>query len=481
MSELKPVGSNSRLSSGLSESTASESLSISRNLELLCLLDKFKDNSRSNSSSFDNVFVELKLRLSALQISVIDKEIDHLLVLYSLIFNDKELPEPIKVQLARLQVYILMSAVQEGGFLDHSSNPARLLLDKVFKTEVGLAISGNGERSGEDVLREGINEIISSEVVNFDSFEVLLDLYTNHINERSGPVEENKSAVKAAEVTKTTQIVLAMMREITVPLQALNKPSILFDKVLSPLLLQIALTDGLKSSAWIKTVQMAKTQVWSLVPKTTEKDQQKLLATLPHVSKSLVRGMHSLKLSAQLQKSLDEYLKLEQKEVIQQGENNIELARAGREEKPVEKTTPVETPATASPASSKEKMIDEIDDFSSMMKTGIYQLTDEMREALNPDVNEEIIEKPVESVADKIKLGDWIEVKQDNSSELAKLTWRSEDNSLFIFVDRSGNRVREIDGTMLNYEIETGTITLVGSTAISAEKSQLSTRNVFHS
>ncbi|MCZ6881867.1 MAG: hypothetical protein O7F15_02525, partial [Gammaproteobacteria bacterium] len=96
MSELKPVGSNSRLSTGLSESTASESLSISRNLELLCLLDKFKDNSRSNSSSFDNVFVELKLRLSALQISVIDKEIDHLLVLYSLIFNDKELPEPIK-------------------------------------------------------------------------------------------------------------------------------------------------------------------------------------------------------------------------------------------------------------------------------------------------------------------------------------------------------------------------------------------------
>ncbi|MCZ6668235.1 MAG: DUF1631 family protein [Gammaproteobacteria bacterium] len=481
MSELKPVGSNSRLSTGLSESTASESLSISRNLELLCLLDKFKDESRSTLSSFDNVFVELKLRLSALQISVIDKEIDHLLVLYSLIFNDKELPEPIKVQLARLQVYILMSAVQEGGFLDYSSNPARLLLDKVFKTEVGLAISGNGERSGEDVLREGINEIISSEVVNFDSFEVLLDLYTNHINERSGPVEENKPAVKAAEVTKTTQIVLAMMREITVPLQALNKPSILFDKVWSPLLLQIALTDGLKSSAWIKTVQMAKTQVWSLVPKTTEKDQQKLLATLPHVSKSLVRGMHSLKLSAHLQNSLDEYLKLEQKEVIQQGENNIELARAGREEKPVEKTTPVETPAIASPASSKEKMIDEIDDFSSMMKTGIYQLTDEMREALNPDVNEEIIEKPVESVADKIKLGDWIEVKQDNSSELAKLTWRSEDNSLFIFVDRSGNRVREIDGTMLNYEIETGTITLVGSTAISAEKSQLSTRNVFHS
>jgi len=411
-----------------------------------------------------------------LQISVIDREVDHLLVLYSLIFNDKELPEPIKVQLARLQVYMLISAVQESGFLDHSGNPARQLLDNVFKIEVGLVNSGKGERSGEDVLRKGINQMISSEVVNFDSFQVLLDLYTNHASGGPEPVEQNKPVPNAAEVTKTTQIVQAMMREITVPLQALNKSSILFDKVWSPLLLQIALTDGLKSTAFIKTVQMAKTQVWSLVPKTTEKDQQKLLATLPHVSKSLVRGMHSLKLSPELQKSLNGYLKLEQKEVIQQGNNNIKSSKSGK--KPSRKTAATSRPPTAATASSKEKMIDEIDDFSAMMKTGVYKLTDEMREALNPDSKKGKIEKPVETVADKLKLGDWIEIKQDQSIELAKLTWRSEDNSLFIFVDRSGNRVKEVDGTMLNYEVETGTIALVGSTTVSSEKRQFSTRNV---
>ncbi len=274
MAKLKSAGSESRRSSGLSESSAPKSLSISRNLELLCLFEELKDNSRSTTSSFDNVFPQIRERLSALQISVIDREVDHLLVLYSLIFNDKELPEPIKVQLARLQVYMLISAVQESGFLDHSGNPARQLLDNVFKIEVGLVNSGKGERSGEDVLRKGINQMIRSEVVNFDSFQVLLDLYINHVSGGPVPVEQNKPVANAAEVTKTTQIVQAMMREITVPLQALNKSSILFDKVWSPLLLQIALTDGLKSTAFIKTVQMAKTQVWSLVPKTTEKDQQ---------------------------------------------------------------------------------------------------------------------------------------------------------------------------------------------------------------
>ena len=411
-----------------------------------------------------------------MQISDIDREIDHLLVLYSFIFNDKELPKPIKVQLARLQVYMLMSAVQESGFLDHSGNPARQLLDHVFKTEVELVNSDQGQRSGEEVLRKGINELIGSEAVNFDSFQVLLDLYNKHVSSGPGPTTEDKPVANAAEVTKTTQIVQAMMREITVPLQALNKPSILFDKVWSPLLLQIALTDGLKSTAFIKTVQMAKTQVWSLMPKSTEKDQKKLLATLPHVSKSLVRGMHSLKLSQELQKSLNGYLKLEQKEVVQQGNNNIESSKAGK--KSTSKATPTSKPATAASASSEEKMIDEIDDFSAMMKTGIYKLTDEMREALNPDNKKDKIEKPVESVADKLKLGDWVEIKQDQSIELAKLTWRSEDNSLFIFVDRSGNRIKEIDGTMLNYEVETGTIALVGSTTVSSEKSQFSTRNV---
>jgi hypothetical protein len=476
MAKVKSVGSESRRSSGLSESSAPKSLSISRNLELLCLLEEFKDNSRSTSSSFDNVFPQIRERLSALQISAIDREVDHLLVLYSLIFNDKELPEPVKVQLARLQVYMLMSAVQESGFLDHSGNPARQLLDHVFKTEVELVNSDQGQRSGEKVLRKGINELIGSEAVNFDSFQVLLDLYNKHVSSGPGPTTEDKPVANAAEVTKTTQIVQAMMREITVPLQALNKPSILFDKVWSPLLLQIALTDGLKSTAFIKTVQMAKAQVWSLVPKSTEKDQKKLLATLPHVSKSLVRGMHSLKLSQELQKSLNGYLKLEQKEVVQQGNNNIKSSKAGK--KSTSKATPTSRPATAATASSEEKMIDEIDDFSSLMKTGIYQLTDEMRAALNPDNEKGEIEKPVETVADKLKLGDWVEVKLDQSIELAKLTWRSEDNSLFIFVDRSGNRVKEIDGTMLNYEVETGTIALVGSTSVSSEKSQFSTRNV---
>jgi hypothetical protein len=348
-----------------------------------------------------------------------------------------------------------------------------------LKTEVGLVNSGHSEGSGKDVLRKGIDEMISSEVVNFDSFQVLLHLYNKHVSSGPGPTAEHKPVANAAEVTKTTQIVQAMMREITVPLQALNKPSILFDKVWSPLLLQIVLTDGLKSTAFIKTVQMAKTQVWSLVPKSTEKDQQKLLATLPHVSKSLVRGMHSLKLSQELQKSLNGYLKLEQKEVVQQGNNNIKSSKAGK--KSTSKATPTSKPATSTTASSEEKMIDEIDDFSSLMKTGIYQLTDEMREALNPDNEKDEIQKPVESAADKLKLGDWVEIKLDQSIELAKLTWRSEDNSLFIFVDRSGNRVKEIDGTLLNYEVETGTIALVGSTAVSSEKKQFSTRNVLDS
>ncbi len=186
--------------------------------------------------------------------------------------------------------------------------------------------------------------------------------------------------------------------------------------------------------------------------------------------------MHSLKLSPELQKSLNGYLKLEQKEVIQQGKINIKSSKSGK--KPSRKTAATSRPPTAATASSEEKMIDEIDDFSAMMKTGVYKLTDEMREALNPDSKKEKIKKPVETVADKLKLGDWVEIKQDQSIELAKLTWRSEDNSLFIFVDRSGNRVKEVDGTMLNYEVETGTIALVGSTAVSSEKRQFSTRNV---
>ena len=437
---------------------------FSEHPDLLVHLQDIKNKSRLSPYDFNMVFAELDVQVSELGLSEFEQEIDLLSMLFHLVFIDQELPEEIKSQLARLQINMLISVIQETGFIDHSSNPIRRLLETVVKTQVELIVSGNSDNTGVAILQRGIDKIVNCEIVDFSAYQELLDEYLNLANSPAKLETASQPADKAAEVTKTTQIVLSMMQEFTIPLQVQNKSTILFDKVWTPLLLQIALTDGLNSSSWIKSVQSVKAQVWALTPKTTLQGHQKLLTMITHISKSLARSMDLLKLSAKLQKSLKEYLVLEQAEVIRITEINIESL----DQKPEP-----DGPAKQTDATSK-KVTNQPVPPASTTKSKTEPKTQEIKDALQSEFkNQQEVETRV-SEADKLKLGDWIEIKQDDSEILAKLTWRAEDSSLFIFVDREGNRIREVDGTTLDYEIATGQIKVPNGESNSALKSGFS-------
>ncbi|MFA9421670.1 MAG: DUF1631 family protein [Gammaproteobacteria bacterium] len=438
-------------------------IDLSEHPELLIQLQEIKNKARLTPHDFDKVFAELDVRISELGLSQFEQEIDLLSMLFHLAFIDQEVPDEIKTQLARLQINMLISILQESGFIDHSSNPIRRLLETVVKTEVDLKKSGNRDRSGVEILQQGINKIANCEVVVFAAYQELLDQYQEGTVTPADSETVKQQPDKAAEVTKTTQIVLSMMQEFTIPLQVQNRSTILFDKVWSPLMLQVALTDGLKSSSWIKLVQTVKTQVWALTPKTVECDYQTLQTMIPHVSKSLVRSMDSLKLSAKLQKSLIEYLELEQAEVIRNSEINI---------KALEQKPKPEIQAKKAEASVNQ-INDEAADSSMPTKTSVSPANDEDQEIKDADPVVPQDAETTVSEAGKLKLGDWIEIKEDDSEILAKLSWRAEDSSLFIFVDREGNRVREVDGVTLDYEIAAGQITVVTTESKSPQKKSI--------
>ena len=675
--EFKATNKNPK---NLSEVNPPESIVISRNLELLCLLHEYKKNTQLASSRFNNVFTDLKEKLATLKITKIDKELDHVSFLFNFVFSNKDLPDEIKAQLARLQIYVLMSAINETGFLDHPSNPAHMLIDTVIEGEVDLVESGRSGQSGNRVLNNGIDRLIESRAVTFKNYTELLEQYKNHSDglqkqvrdeaikqklmeegrlkkieqarlakvaeqqrlkkseeqqrlekitkeqqqleiiekarlekiakeqqrleiiekarlekiaeeqrlkkieelqrlekiekerlkrveeeRRLNRIEEEKRLKQLKEQERSKQIleealkkqnlqkelefkteqtikmrrfVRSAIEEITIPLLALNKPFILFDKVWSPLLLQIALADGIKSPIWETTLRMVRTQVWSLIPKSTTKELQKLAAIRPYISHSLVRGMRSLKLSNSLQKSLSEYLRLEYEQVIKQSNRNIRAVinrtSANVKGQPVRQKAVTDKPAPPADKKlvaksaisddgsddsfihnsedlhfydsenafnddsedliiddsedliiedsgedttiegSEDMIIDDIEDFSASLQTGIYQLSSEMLQALNSVTPGGKKQKSGFSEAENIKKGDWVEIKQGSKRIMAKLSWRAADSSLYIFVDDSGKRVREIDGTTLNSEIDSGLMKLVKSSSLISANSQFS-------
>jgi hypothetical protein len=557
----REIISRKKSSKNLSSINPPASITIARSHEFLKLLYEYKKNTQFASSQCNSIFSDLEKKLAALKITEIDKEVNHVSFLFNFVFSNKELPDEIKTQLSRLQTFVLMSAINDHGFLSRSSNPVHLLLDTVVKTEVELVESGRSEQTGKLSLKNGIDKLIKSPAITSKSYAELLNNYQANKSDLQKQIKDNRQRdkngaeqklkkseedrlnqikiehrkkigeevrlkriekerlkkseeekhlklmeverlqnkikqqenlkiqkreaelkIRAGQSTKIKRLVQAKVDEITIPLLALKKPFILFEKVWSPLLIQIALADGTKSPIWGKTLRMVRNQVWALIPKTTVEELQKLVATQSHISNSLVRGMRSLKLSNSLQKSLAEYLRLEHDEVINQSKRKIKLIKnkATAEKatqlshkkaaaaKPDAKELHIDDSEDTNITESKDVIINDIEEFAESMQTGVYQLSSEMMQALKSVIPGQKNNQSGATEADSIVKGDWAEMKQGGERIMAKLTWRSSDSSLYIFVDGNGNRVREIDGETLNSEIKSGLIKPVKSGSLAS-------------
>ena len=450
--ELSAARIHLRNIDGLSESRAPDSLQVNSSATLLGLLQQFKEQSRAETSAYKNLFGEVKQQFIRHGLVESTDQIDQLNMMFKLIFEDEELPEAIKQQISRLQIYIFITALQEEGFLKRSSNPARRLLDSIVSNEIEIAKSDSKDESSIDFIREQVDQLVGSNIVTLGSYSDMLEGYQQFLQQRDNQVE---AAHKSAAARDMMPAVRSKLDEITLPLLDQGRPSVLFDKVWLPLLLQIALQQSMESETWKKSMAMVKTQVWSLIPKSTEQELQELTDILPHVSHSLHRVMRSLKLPEALQQSLRDYIKLEQQDVVDKTTHNLEEARR----------------RTRSLAAQSFDPVKETDEFSAMMETGIFQLPDEMLKALNA---EKATDAKKAKSAEQLVKGDWVEVRRGNTTTLAKLAWKSDDGNLFIFVDRGGKRVCEIDAETLARQLESGEITSVSTGAVSAEKSRFS-------
>ena len=164
--------------------------------------------------------------------------------------------------------------------------------------------------------------------------------------------------------------------------------------------------------------------------------------------------MRSLKLAESLQQSLRDYLKLEQQNVL--GETTHNVIEAKRR--------------TRSLGAQSFDNLDDTTEFDAMMQTGVFQVPTDMLEAMNAGKQKE--SKKINQV-EKLNTGDWINLKKGSESQPIKLAWKAEDSSLFIFVDRDGTRVSEVDANQLAEMFESGEVSLMDS-AIDSEKTQFS-------
>jgi len=572
--DIKPMSKKPPTQELNKEPASSNSVAMSRIPVLMGIFQTFKEKSGFSDGNYRNLFPELKTELKQRDIPDFDHLLDRLATKFELIFSDEDLPDRIKSQIARLQIYLFMSSIQESDLLKRSSNPARRLLDTVVRTEVDFAVDDQEDLSGFGYLRDQIDQISNNPFIESQAYARLLDGYVRYTSvdselksestektepkpvpvaivpdpepehkiesqpkpeaqakvepepktetndepepepkievkfepepesqpgpeleteariepevvEKKNPekpvsmVEAVVKAISAAVPSKSAKtdnseniyaVVQSIVNDMTLPLRVQGRSTILFDEVWSPLLHEVARTKGFKSPAWQKIMTIAKTQVWVLTPKSTEEDLDKLVSATAQIENSLSQSMQSLKLSVDQQASLLEFLEHEQVDVIAQTRAAIEdKQKASSESK---KAAQIDEPEfEAEKHDEKINLADTIDEFSDIMDTGRFDSSDDMLKVLDEDKDEADSEIPD---AENIHKSDWIEIKKGNSTILAKLTWKSADNSQFIFVDRDGNRVCEISNTELNKELKAGTISLISSIPASSQRAAFS-------
>ena len=482
--ELKPARFSLRSCTDLSESLPPKSLPDSEYLKLIVLLQKFKEKSRDTTTKYENLFPELKETLLKQQITDFDQPLEQLGLQFKIIFNDEELPSDIKAQLARLQVYFFISAIHEDGFLTRSSHPARRLIDTVVMSEVEYATTDKSHLSGHDVLKDGIDKMVNLQTVNSDSYQDLLTQYKSRLEKTVKEYNKNPYQSGPDDSSKINQLVETMLESMVEPLRAQKKSLKVFEEVWSPLMLEVALTQGLNSPAWHKVVTIIKTHVWALIPKSTEKDRAKMLATLPQIAKSLKGVMKNLKFTDREQKLLLEDLNSEHDDVLEKTSYNI--GQATQELKIIStKNRVLESLSRSSKAAgaNQKELIKDIDDLFSMIKPDKKLKTSSKpspsdsktrptAQAAKPAVK--IREKRNLSPAERIRIGDWVECNQGNKTIMAKLTWKADDCSLHIFVDRNGKRVSEVDLATLNSELKSGQKVLINVDSSGLKRNQSS-------
>lgn len=91
---------------------------------------------------------------------------------------------------------------------------------------------------------------------------------------------------------------------------------------------------------------------------------------------------------------------------------------------------------------------------------------------------ESLLLKTIDHAANMDK-GDWVEIIQKNDTKMAKLVWKADDCSLFIFVDNTGNRMRELNASQLNKELENGSINKVTTSSIASNNTHFSVVHPF--
>ncbi|MDP9654266.1 UNVERIFIED_ORG: hypothetical protein J2W87_002185 [Pseudomonas putida] len=354
-------------------------------------------------------------------------------MLFECMLDDRNLPDPLKALIGRLQIPLVKVALLDKSFFSRSSHPARRLLNEIANAAMGWDACDDHQRDSLYVRIDQVVQRLLNDFIDDPSIfsELLADFlaFTQDERRRSELLEQR---IRDAEEGRARTGLARQRVE-----QVLNQA--LFGKYLpqgvlgfvqeawSKVLLLTYLKHGDRSAEWHADVRTLEQLVWS-VQHHHESDATRMLALVPDLLKSLRDGLNS--------SAFDPFAASEFFSELE----SLHVQAAGG------------SPASAS------LMIE-------VLTPVVLHLADE----------NQVLSEPIRLLADdaglrqvdKMLPGCWVEFQEDPENSLrCKLVAIIAASGQYIFVNRTGMKVLERSRPDLALELRNGTARVLDDTLL---------------
>lgn len=389
------------------------------------------------------------------QVEQVDADVINLVsMLFDFILEDRQLPEPMKALLARLQIPILKVALLDRSFFNRGGHPARKLLNELAMAAVGWTEKKEGQR---DPLKEKIESVVERFISDFDSdlglIQTLLDDFCHFmdldrrrrelVEQRLRDAEEGRARSECARET-VAEVVAKARSGHQLPEAALP----LIDEVWVKVLHWFFLREGEKGEGWQQAVATTELLVWTLDPSPINSGTRAaMLKAVPQVVDAVRNGLKTIAWDPFAADKLIRDLEMVHVDVLQ----NINLLeeKAAEPEAEVAPQAAIAAPPEQPAVESAETLLDSQPPIREAVEPAAVAIQPS-RERVEPEAATETIEQApaidqrwIER-AESLRVGSWVELQEGEDRRLrCKLAAVIKATGKYIFVNRSGTKVAE--------------------------------------
>ena len=207
---------------------------------------------------------------------IAEKTINFIEMIFDAIIDDDSISDTIKTLLLRLQIPVIKASMLDQEFFIYDDHPARVLLDKIAETGIGVT-----DRDNEiyNTLDKIIHKIVSEYDLHTGTFQDALDVLSKFINRRERIAKEKEEAEQQKVLKEHARnTILKTLRSVT---QNKRLPESIHALVLRrwPTLLFNHYVDfGKENDAWVHIVEILRDIIESIQPPETPEDLARMKA-----------------------------------------------------------------------------------------------------------------------------------------------------------------------------------------------------------